>query len=276
MIAILLATYNGEKYLPEQLQSLLAQTEQDWRLYVRDDCSNDATLEIIREFQKEFPEKVIILNNLGSNLGAKNSFIELLKFADAEYYMFCDQDDVWLPNKIEKSYSELKKIEEQYGDKEILVFCDAVVVDENLNLLSDSFWKTTKTNPHQLKQGRRFEVFNCAPGCTMFFNHELKKKLFPFPMKASMHDWWVAIIAQRIGIVHPFDDGLILYRQHGSNTIGAENVNRSYFLSKLRNLAAVFSAQKRHLEFLKEGNGINVFHFYLIKLSYSIRRFLTT
>ena len=91
-IAILLATYNGEKYLSEQLQSLLNQTNKDWKLYVRDDSSKDCTNEIIQDFQNKYPDKVSILNNGGTNLGAKESFIDLLKSTEASYYMFCDQD----------------------------------------------------------------------------------------------------------------------------------------------------------------------------------------
>lgn len=272
-IALLLATYNGEKYLRAQLQSLSDQTNQDWILYVRDDCSTDKTLEIINEFQIKHLEKIHLLPNDNVNLGAKRSFIELLKYAEADYYMFVDQDDVWLPTKIETSLRHLKLVEIKNPTKGILTFCDAVVTDEELTMISPSFWKTTRTNPHQLKSGKKFEVFNCAPGCTMLFNHRLKSALFPFPERAPMHDWWVAIVAQRIGIVHPFDEALILYRQHSSNAIGAEKINKSYFISKFYSLRNVIKAQNQHLAFLQEIKGVGKLEFYFIKLTYSIRRF---
>lgn len=273
-IAILLATYNGEKFLQAQLQSIIDQTYSNWKLYIRDDCSTDATISMITDFEKKYPEKVKVLSNLQKNLGAKMSFGELLKEADEPYYMFCDQDDVWLPTKIERSFSEMKKAEEAHPGSPVLCFCDATVTDEKLQVISPSFWKSTRVNPFSVKKGKMFEIFNCAPGCTMILNRSLKNHLFPFPKKAPMHDWWISIMAQRKGIVNPIDERLIFYRQHSSNTIGAEDVARKYFFKKLGSLPILIETQRNHLAFLNEIGGMRPLEFYWTKLRYTFKRFI--
>lgn len=275
-VAILLATYNGEEYLDEQLNSLTSQTYTDWTLFVRDDCSTDRTVEILMRFKEEFPQKVVTVPNNNTNLGAKESFVELLKQANAEYYMFCDQDDVWLPEKINDSLIQIEKIAESNPELPVLCFCDAVVTDEKLNTIATSFWKLTRVDPFELKKGKMFEIFNCAPGCTMIINQSLKNEVLPFPEKAPMHDWWISIVAQRKGIVYPINEAHILYRQHNSNTIGAEHIKNSYFLKKLYRVSVVLANQRNHLEFLKEINGMRPLEFYLSKLRYTVRRIFST
>lgn len=273
-IAVLLATYNGEMFLSQQLQSLVEQSYSNWVLYIRDDCSSDRTLNIIRDFQKKYPEKVFIMDNEGINLGAKESFAALLKYTKEQYYMFCDQDDLWLPTKVERSFSEMKRIEHANPGSPVLCFCDAIVTNEKLNVISQSFWKSTSVDPFFLKKGKLFEIFNCAPGCTMIINHKLKDHLFPFPDKAPMHDWWIAIVAQRVGIVYPINEGLILYRQHSANTIGAENVERKYFFKKICQISDLIKTQRKHIEFLKDINGMGRWEFYWLKFRYTIMRFM--
>ena len=122
-IAILMATYNGEKYLREQIDSLLAQTCCDWTLYIQDDGSKDATLDII----KSYDDERIVLVDVGlTRQGACMNFMSLLNMVESEYYMFCDQDDVWFEDKVELSYMRMKEEELKYGiDRPILVFSDA-------------------------------------------------------------------------------------------------------------------------------------------------------
>ena len=140
MIDILLSTYNGEKFLAEQLDSLLIQTYKDFKLIIRDDCSNDNTLKIISEYKKQYPNKIILVQNNTKNLGSTNSFFELLHHSSSELIMFCDQDDVWNPDKLEqmvKFYDETVKEKE----KPVLIHSDAEIVDENLC----TFTKQTRT-----------------------------------------------------------------------------------------------------------------------------------
>lgn len=272
-IAILLATYNGAKFLPEQLESLVNQSYTNWILYVRDDGSKDESLKIIKDFKARFPQQVVILENSSTNLGAKNSFVKLLENAEEKYIMFCDQDDVWLEDKISATFNQLKETEQKNPDKGILVFCDAVVTDQNLKTLVPSFWQSTRISPEALNKGKMFEVFNCAPGCTMMINSPLKPYLFPFPDKAPMHDWWIAIAAQRHGIIQPVNKTLMLYRQHGANTIGAEKITKNYFLNKFSRLSDTVAVQKKHLEFLNEIGGLDPVNFYWLKIKLNLQRF---
>ena len=100
MIAILMSTYNGERYLREQIDSLLNQTYKDWKLYIRDDGSTDETISIIESYVNDYPDLIVLLKDDLGNLGSARSFMRILSVVDADYYMFCDQDDVWLPNKV--------------------------------------------------------------------------------------------------------------------------------------------------------------------------------
>ena len=140
-IAILLSTYNGGKYLEDQLCSLVSQSAEKFHIYIRDDGSNDNTKEIILKFIQRYKNCTLLESN--NNLGAANSFMEMLLQVKADYYMFCDQDDIWLKDKIMNSYNYLKAIEDKKGIIPLLVFTDAKVVDANLNTISDSFIKTS-------------------------------------------------------------------------------------------------------------------------------------
>ena len=138
MIAILMATYNGSRYLREQIDSILSQTNDNWQLYIHDDGSTDSTMDIILEYCNKYIGKIVYLNDAQKHRGAAMSFMYLLKQVEADYYMFCDQDDVWLPNKVEQ---EFKSITEYSNEKPILVFSDLYIVDEKLNVIEKSYWR---------------------------------------------------------------------------------------------------------------------------------------
>ena len=137
-IAILLATYNGARFIREQIDSIKDQTYKDWDLYVRDDGSTDNTVSIIQEYENMNPN-IHLFEDEEKHIGAKNSFMKLLSAIDSDYYMFCDQDDIWLPTKIEHSVDLLEKTEKKYPNKPIIVHTDVTVVDGNLNVLSQSY-----------------------------------------------------------------------------------------------------------------------------------------
>ncbi len=111
MVAILLSTYNGQLYLKEQIDSLLDQTYKNWCLFVRDDGSSDDTLQIISTYAKKCPERIVLLTDNRGNIKPAASFMQLLSMVDMDYYMFCDQDDIWLSTKIERTYEEMVSIE---------------------------------------------------------------------------------------------------------------------------------------------------------------------
>lgn len=236
-VAILLATYNGERYIKEQIESLLAQSYDAWELYIHDDDSSDGTVRIIREYTSNYPERIKIIESPSTG-GAKNNFFLLMKSVDAPYIMFCDQDDVWQKDKIEKSIKCIKDVENDIGaDKPALVFTDLKVVDKDLNVLADSMNATQKLDPGKT-EFKDIMIQNNVTGCTMMINKAcvLKASLIKEYDKVIMHDWWCALVAARYGRLAYIPETLILYRQHGSNSVGAKDVSKiSYIVDRLKN-----------------------------------------
>ncbi len=225
MTTILMSTYNGERYLREQINSILAQTYQEWQLLVRDDGSSDGTLGILKEYAVAHPERIRILRDGRKNLGAKGSFEQLLMEApDTDYYMFADQDDVWLPNKIAVSLAAAQDLERKHGqDMPIVVHTDLRVVDEELQEVHPSFWRYSNIRPEILDSDVHYlGICNAVTGCAMLFNLAAAELVLPFAFYAFMHDQWIAAKVLSIGgIVLPIDEATILYRQHRNNTLGA-------------------------------------------------------
>ena len=218
-IAILLSTYNGSTYLKQQLNSLFNQSlSGKLTVFVRDDGSTDDTLNILRTYN-------VALMPDNDNLGSKESFATLLKYAitqsDADYFMFCDQDDVWFSNKVEKTLAKMKLIESEFADIPILVHTDLQVVDESLKTLAPSMWHFE----HTLQDKNTFSrllIQNTVTGCTVMINRALAEKCLTIPRGAIMHDWWIGLVASQFGKIGFIAEPTIKYRQHGKNTIGAK------------------------------------------------------
>ncbi|WP_218914883.1 glycosyltransferase family 2 protein [Thermodesulfobium narugense] len=227
-----MSTYNGEKYLREQIDSILNQTYTDWRLIIRDDGSTDKTLQIIEEYVKKFSEKINLIKDNKKHLGPQMSYFELLNHSSAEYIMFCDQDDFWLPYKIETTLTKMKDLERIYPNKPVLVHSGLKVVDENLRVISDSFWKYQKLNPN-LKSLCNLLIQNNVTGCTIMINKKLKNFLKVFPQNMIMHDWWIALVASAFGTIGHIDEPLVLYRQHDRNDTGAKKYSVKHFLGRV-------------------------------------------
>ena len=271
-VTILLATYNSSKFLREQLDSLFQQTFSEWTLVIRDDGSSDETIAIIKEFQQKFPN-ILLLEDTNKNIGASESFMRLLQKTDSSYYFFCDHDDIWLPNKVKDSLDLMKKTELENMMKPIIIHSDLRVVDKNLNIISNSFWKSSGIKPNYLENKNLIQVFNCVTGCTMLFNKTVKELAFPYPASIPMHDWWLAIVTLRNnGIIRHIDQPTILYRQHGSNEVGARMINFSYFIKKLRTISNTLEGHKSIRNFLQDIKGINFLQFYAYKIFYTIIR----
>lgn len=222
MIAILLTTYNGEKYLREQINSIIHQSFKDWKLYITDDGSIDGTIDIIRCFVKE-NEKICYVYS-PPRKGAKNSFIWLLNKINSDYYMFSDQDDIWLPNKILTAYQRIVELESCVINREkpIVVHSDLIIVNEELNVISNSF----ATYSNILISDSSFSyysAYNNVTGCTMMFNRKARELSLNPPRFSKMHDSWIArIVSFNHGIISYIETPQILYRQHSNNTIGAQ------------------------------------------------------
>jgi glycosyltransferase involved in cell wall biosynthesis len=252
-IDILLATHNGEKYIEKQINSILKQNYTTWKLLIRDDISNDKTLEVIAKYQNIYFNKIQIVDNNNILLGVSQNFANLLKFSSSDYLMFCDQDDVWLPNKLEITLNKMLEMEKVYGKNScLLVHTDLKVVDCHLNLIADSFWKYQNLNPRQGNCLRRSLVQNVITGCTMMINKPLKNMLLPIPSEAIMHDWWIALVAVAFGKIDYVDVPTVLYRQHQNNDTGARKWGYNYIFSRINNLdkikeyftKTVFQAEK--------------------------------
>lgn len=259
MIAVLLATYNSEKYLCEQIESLLRQTYQDFVVYVRDDCSTDRTPLILEDYAKNYPNKFKIIDNGCKSLRAYGNFVELLKCVEASYYMFCDHDDVWLPNKIEVSMSLMKETEAKSPYIPILVHTDMRVVDQNLITIDESFWHYTKLLPNHVSF-QELVCCNSVNGCTILMNVKAKDVSIPHVKNAKMHDMLVAqCVAANDGIVVAVTQPTVLYRQHLDNVVGAHERNSIYYFEKFHDIKKVV---KDNIEWWTNSKKIKYYSFF--------------
>ncbi|CAM4459241.1 glycosyltransferase family 2 protein [Deinococcus marmoris] len=230
-IDIVLATYNGERYLNQQIRSLLDQTVA-CNILCHDDGSSDATEAILQRYMlAETRFKVISHHSLG---GASQNFSFLLENSGADYVLCSDQDDIWLPDKIERLMEAMLFYESVYGsDMPLLVHSDLAVIDNHGKLMDRSFWSYQHLNP---KWGDQFNLIltqNIVTGCSMLVNRSLLNKSLPIPTEAIMHDWWLALVACSFGKIIWIPEATVLYRQHSENAVGAKRFDTRYIASKL-------------------------------------------
>ena len=188
MITILMAAYNGGRYVAEQIESLLRQTEQDFVLRVRDDCSTDDTYSILCGYAAKYPGKIFVERNPENSGGAKWNFLQLTAAYQDDYVMLCDQDDVWLPNKIELSLQAMRAAEKQRGSQTpILVHTDLRVIDDQMHVIGESLnemlglYTENGSLPLQTIQ-------NTVTGCTAMYNRAFAQ-LVRIPRFCIVHDW---------------------------------------------------------------------------------------
>ena len=232
-IAILLSTYNGSKYLMEQLDSILDQSYLNYVIVARDDGSCDDSLKILDEYSKKFIDKFHLLDQDNLNRGASGSFSylieyvlenqELLGLASA-YMMFCDQDDIWCADKIVTQVAAMLKVEKHQTDTKpmpVLIHSNLRVVSEEKSLIAESF---VHYQGLEIERNRftNLVISNVVTGCTAFINEALARKAVPVSKEAIMHDWWLALVAAAFGKIIFLAKPLVRYRQHDSNTIGAK------------------------------------------------------
>ena len=223
LVAIVLCTYNGSKYIEALMDSIIVQTYENWELWISDDGSKDNTISVVRQYAEFYPEKIHILPE-HAPLGACTNFLKTLTGAqlnEAEYYMFADQDDVWFPDKIEKLVAAMR-MEEQSERKEtpLLIHSDCRVTDQNLQTIASSFTEymgynqSMKSLPHLLVQ-------NNVVGASVLFNRALRNRIHSVPQSAVMHDHWIALVAAAFGRIGYLPEATYDYRQHAENVIGA-------------------------------------------------------
>lgn len=247
-MTILLATRNGGAYLEAQLDSLLRQTHPRWRVLAHDDGSSDTTVTILKRYARREPERFFLLEDgvvCGSALG---NFAHLLEHCADDYVMFCDQDDVWRPDKIDLTVKKMLEAEKKHPEAPVLVHTDLEVVDRDLRTLDASFWHYSGLDPS--RDGfSRLLMQNVVTGCTVMVNRALLEKALPVPAEAIMHDWWLGLVAARFGTIVPLPEPTVLYRQHGGNDTGAKRFGFSEIVKK-----AVRFFDKEELDRTLNGN----------------------
>lgn len=229
-IDIVMATYNGEKYISEQLDSIVnSECFNDYikNLIIVDDGSTDNTINIISNYCAKY-ENIIFTPCGERKLGAAKNFEKGILLSNAPYVMLCDQDDIWLPSKISKSFEKIVGLERRDGNVPSLVFSDVSVVNSGLNVIYDSFFDLY--NIDKLPSIEFLCFNNIAPGCTMILNRKLIDIAFPMPENVIMHDWWLLLYALFCGKVDTLYEQTMLYRQHGNNAVG---VKKNSFIRKI-------------------------------------------
>lgn len=270
MIAILLSTYNGEKYLEQQLNSIISQTFKDFKLYVRDDGSTDRTLEILNSYASKYPN-IIICKDDKNNVGASKSFMSLLGKVEADYYMFCDQDDVWFESKIQTSLSIIKSEEARSFNIPLLIHTDLIVVDENLNILKSSLWNNNKLYPNKYNS-EYLKVVNVVTGCTCLFNRLARDIAIRIKCEIIMHDFWLSICVDSAGgkiISLPFPS--IYYRQHQNNVIGASKNNHLFYKFNRYFHLPDFDYSVKHFRMLKGCYKINFMTYLILRTKFYLK-----
>ncbi len=251
-ISICMATYNGEQFLRQQLESILAQSNQNWQLLIRDDDSDDNTVRIVEDYAARLPDKIRLVTDNGSRLGASLNFGKLLEHADTEYIMFSDQDDVWLPNKIELTLNVMKSTEQLYPDRPVLVHTDLKVVDSDSNIIADSLWTYQKIFPEIGDDLNKIMAQNVVTGCTVMINKRARAVSVPVPGEAIMYEWWLALNVCRYGKIIYVSIPSILYRQHSENQIGAQKARKIDIVRFLKTLCRLRKLLVAHYRMLKK------------------------
>lgn len=216
VVQILLATYNGASFLKEQLDSLFNQTIQPFTILIRDDGSTDNTLQIIADYQKEYSDKIQLLNDDLGNVGAARNFAILLENATADYIFFCDQDDIWVHDKIELSLQKIKMLEQENNQLPCLVFSDMKWIDKNGKIINDSLWEKWKLHIKYFTFNRLL-VQNIPHGCTILINKAMRNLACPIPDSAILHDHWIALLAAAVGKWTIVPKSTVLLRFHENN-----------------------------------------------------------
>lgn len=222
-VEILLSTFQGEQYLAAQLDSILAQSCDAWRLRIRDDGSTDRSAAIAREYADRHPDRITADVRPTPSGSAATSFLELVAASRGRYVMLADQDDVWLSDKIEVTLARMRELEASLGaDVPALVHTDLTVVDAGLGVLEPSMIRSQQLDAESSRLAS-IVAQNPVTGCTVMLNRSLAALVAPPFDGVAMHDWWLALLGAAFGGIGFVDRPTVLYRQHGANAVGARS-----------------------------------------------------
>ncbi|BAF72663.1 glycosyltransferase family 2 protein [Sulfurovum sp. NBC37-1] len=296
-VAVLIAVFNGEKFLKQQLDSVLAQTYKNFKIYISDDNSSDSTPKILSTYKKEYPDVIFSTKNPVC-LGFVKHFEHMLKNSCEEYIFFCDQDDIWQKNKIAISMDAMMKLESLHRGKPCLVHSDLCMIDGNESVLYYSYFRYRK---YRLKE--RKDLGHILGPCgimgnTMLINGKLKEIVLPFPDKLDSHDYWIGVNNELFGVRKTLQQPLVQYRIHDTNTSNSRmsllpkkfkwnrdirlpnmETNRKYYLKELYEKVdlpkdrRILRAYLAYLEFAKNRIAISVdlLRYSLLKRDLSFR-----
>lgn len=253
MINILMATYNGSRFIEEQIQSIVNQSFTDWNLYVHDDGSSDNTISLVEKF---IDSRIHLIKDNVSFGNSSLNFLYLLEKSDpADYYFFSDQDDVWLPNKLQDTLNEIIAIEHGEFGIPVCVGTDLIVVNSKLQEMNKSFYDYSKFISDACFNTLIIE--NVFTGCTMCIN----KAVIPYLQKLHnnyediiQHDWLIALICASDGRISQLNKTTMLYRQHENNVVGAKkfsirnNLNIKIIKSKIKKIKELRNKINKQLE----------------------------
>lgn len=224
-ISVCMATYNGEKYIKEQLDSILSQLQEDDEIIISDDGSNDKTVKIINKINDP---RIKIFFNKNKN-GLTYNFENAIKQAKGDYIFLSDQDDIWLPNKITLS---LKGLE----DNDVVV-TNCMITDSNLNTINDSYFKLNNSKKGFFKNFYRSSYLGCCVG----FRKNLLSDILPFPPNLYLyHDWWIGYIADMKYKVEFIETPCLLYRRHDNNMSSTGTKSKQSLLKRFRDRFQLF------------------------------------
>lgn len=254
VLSVALCTFNGEKYLHEQLDSLVNQTRQPNELVVCDDDSSDSTKTILENFALGAPFSVRIFYN-NPRIGVVRNFERAIALCNGNYVAFCDQDDVWMRDKLQLLCDEMSNTESKYGiNLPILVHTDLQVVSADLEIIHSSFMKMKHIFNPTFNSLNTLLVQNFVTGCTVLINRSLLNIAMPIPRNVIMHDWWFAQIAACTGKIVYIDHATIQYRQHLNNVVGAtslytaNNIRKALSSNHLMNCIRILYMQGKELQ----------------------------
>lgn len=268
-IAVLLAAYNAEKYLEEQIDSILTQTNQDWTLYIRNDGSKDGTQNIIEGYVERYPNKIIQIDKGGGNLGCRNNFFRLLEVVTSQYYVFSDADDRWLDDKVEVSLAAIQEAEQECPNTPVMAFGDTIVCDSNMNVLEDSYWKSMHINPEKFLSYNYMAICCTAGGSCSIFNQRVKDALFPLADNNLIYDFWIALVVAKTGRFKVIHRPLKYYRQHENQVCGVATKNANsvaYKLSNIKTLFKQYRAEARQLKSVGYGPAIKYYWYKVLTI----------